>query len=78
MTDTFPRAKFSDILSYGGMGPRNAAYVAELNVRINELEAALSMLLTDVEGSVDYGMPFDNPEHGFYESVMAARKALKP
>ena len=37
---------------------------------------ALRLLLDDVEGSVDMGMPFTDPENGFHESVMAARKAL--
>ena len=37
---------------------------------------ALTMLLDDVEGAVDMGMPFSNPENGFHESVMASLKAL--
>lgn len=46
------------------------------SARIEQLETALNMLLNDVEGGVDYGMPFEDPEHGFHESVMAARRAL--
>lgn len=43
---------------------------------IDQLTEALAMLLDDVEGNVDYGMPFEDPEHGWHESVMAARAAL--
>lgn len=45
--------------------------------QIEELKIALALLLDDVEGSVDYGMPFEDPEHGFHQSVMAARRALR-
>lgn len=55
-----------------------AKYTPEsrLAAKCDALRAALAMLLIDVEGSVDYGMPFTDPEHGFHKSVMAARKAL--
>lgn len=43
---------------------------------IDQLTTALTMLLDDVESVVDMGMPFENPDNGFHESVMAARKAL--
>ena len=46
------------------------------DVKTKELEAALAMLLADVESIVDMGMPFTDSENGFHESVMAARKAL--
>ena len=51
--------------------------VANLVLERDALRAALASLLDDVEGTVDMGMPFENPENGFHESVMAARKALK-
>lgn len=41
-----------------------------------ELVNALELLHGDVENFIDYGMPFENPEHGFHESVMAARAAI--
>ena len=59
-------------------GEAETQFILENLNKVNELRNALVLLLSDVEGSVDYGMPFDNPEHGFHESVMAARKALKP
>lgn len=40
------------------------------------LTSALTDLLNDVEASVDYGMPFEHPEHGFHESVKASYAAL--
>jgi hypothetical protein len=49
----------------------------DLLATIDQLKAALALLLSDVEGSVDYGIPFEDPEHGFHESVMAARQALE-
>lgn len=45
--------------------------------KIDALKTALALLLSDVESVVDYGMPFEDPEHGFHESVMAARRALE-
>jgi len=39
-------------------------------------ETALSHLLDDVYGSIDYGMPFTDPEHGFHESVKEACAVL--
>lgn len=44
--------------------------------RIRMLETALAALLDDVEGGVDFGMPFDHPDNNFHESVMAARLVL--
>lgn len=50
--------------------------VADMAIYVAELESALEKLLDDVQSNVDYGMPFHNPEHGFHESVMTARKVL--
>ena len=49
----------------------------DLHAKIDALQTALALLLSDVESAVDYGMPFEDPEHGFHESVMAARRALE-
>lgn len=38
---------------------------------------ALTQLLEDVLAGVDQGMPFEDPNHSFYESVKKAREALK-
>lgn len=43
---------------------------------IDKLETVLAALLDDVEGGVDFGMPFDHPDNNFHESVMAARLVL--
>lgn len=58
------------------MEPAEAVPIS-FTARIEAIKAALAWLLSDVEGSVDYGMPFEDPEHGFHESVMAARRALE-
>lgn len=59
-----------------GVDPKHDMPDAHLIAAAPELLAALSMLLSDVESTVHYGMPFTNPEHGFHESVMAARAAI--
>lgn len=41
-----------------------------------ELLAALRLLLTTVENTVDWGIPFENPAHGWHQPVMQARAAL--
>ncbi len=47
---------------------------------ITDLREALERLLADVEaiacGRNSYGMPVEDPDHPFHDSVMAARKAL--
>lgn len=64
-----PKNKVQTVSDLADELDRIAAYVADL-------ELALMQLLQDVEGNIDYGMPFSNPEHGFYESVMRARQLL--
>lgn len=44
--------------------------------KIEELETALSRLLDDVYATVDFGMPFSDPEHGFHDSVTEACRVL--
>lgn len=41
------------------------------------LYIALANLLDDVEGFIDMGIPFEDPNNGFHESVMLARAALE-
>ena len=40
------------------------------------LAAALRLLLTTVENAVDWGIPFEDANHGWHEPVMKARAAL--
>lgn len=46
----------------------------------DELRAALEVLLADVEAIAGtpnaYGMPLEDPDHPFHDSVAAARHAL--
>lgn len=43
---------------------------------IDALEAALAALLDDVESGVDFGVPFNDPDNNFHDSVMTARRVL--
>ena len=51
----------------------------DLNI-VHELRSALELLLADVEAIACtprcYGMPVEDPEHPFHESVKAARAIL--
>ncbi|NUB25744.1 hypothetical protein [Azospirillum brasilense] len=40
------------------------------------LLSALSALLDQVEGFVDLGVPFEDPENGFHDVVMEARAVI--
>lgn len=50
---------------------------ADLIAAAPDLLAALCALLSDVEGGIDFGMPFEDPDNNFHLSVMAARAAIK-